>query len=244
MAVFYFEMIYIFGMKNRYMKKFALIVAGGMGSRMENPIPKQFIDLLGNPILMHTIRVFYHFDKEMEIIVVLPKDQQSLWQELCAQHRFPIKHRIVAGGENRFTSVKNGLETITEEGIVFIHDGVRPLVSMATLDRCLSCTEENSNAIPVMQVTESLRKVTRKKSKAVNRSKYFNVQTPQTFIVSAIKNAYRQNYNEEFTDDASVLEKAGQHIFTVEGNHENIKITRPLDLSIAEALIRHAAMEI
>lgn len=225
------------------MKKFALVVAGGIGSRMGNALPKQFISLMGDPILMHTIRVFNHFDKEMKIIVVLPEDQQTKWNELCAVHRFPIEHQIVGGGENRFFSVKNGLKAINEEGIVFIHDGVRPLVSMSTLDRCLSCTEQHSNAIPVMPVTESLRKVKRKGSKAVNRSKFFNVQTPQTFIVSVIKNAYKQKFNESFTDDASVLEKAGQKIHTVEGNHENIKITRPLDLSIAEALLRHAGIE-
>lgn len=225
------------------MKKFALIVAGGIGSRMGNPLPKQFICLLGDPILMHTIRVFHHFDKEMEIIVVLPEDQETTWRELCLKHRFPIEHQIVAGGENRFTSVKNGLESITGEGIIFIHDGVRPLVSMATLKRCLDCTVEYSNAIPVMPVTESLRKLKKNGSKAVNRLKYFNVQTPQTFLVSLIKDAYQQDYHEEFTDDASVLEKAGHRIYTIEGNHENIKITRPLDLSIAEALIRHAGME-
>ncbi len=225
------------------MKKFALIVAGGMGSRMGNSLPKQFLNLFGEPILMHTIRVFYHFDDRMEIIVVLPEDQKLKWKELCLQHRFVIPHQIVAGGENRFKSVKNGLEAITEEGIVFIHDGVRPLASMKTLEHCLAGAAEHSNAIPVVSVTESLRKANSGDSKAVDRSKYFIVQTPQTFRVSVIKKAYLQEYDELFTDDASVLERTGQPVHMVEGNFENIKITRPLDLSIADALIRHSGRE-
>jgi len=222
------------------MKKFAVIVAGGTGRRMGNVIPKQFICLLGEPVLMHTIRVFHHFGQEMQIIVVLPEDQKINWQELCLKYRFKIPHQVVNGGENRFFSVKNGLNEINEEGIVFIHDGVRPLVDMQTLERCYACTLENGNAIPVMPVTESLRRVKRKRNKAVNRVKYFNVQTPQTFLVSAIKEAYRQKYDHHFTDDATVFEKAGHSIFMVEGNYENIKITRPLDLSIAEVLLKHS----
>lgn len=224
------------------MKKFALIVAGGMGSRMGGSVPKQFICLLGEPILMHTIRVFHHFDKEIEVIIVLPEDQILKWNELCFNHRFVIPHLIVKGGENRFHSVKNGLDRINDDGIVFIHDGVRPLVSIETLRRCLAGAEEHSNAIPVMPVTESLRKLKKKSSEAVDRSKYVNVQTPQTFQLPVIKEAYQQMYNEHFTDDSSVLEKTGYPIYMVEGNHENIKITHPLDLFLAEALIKYSGV--
>ena len=221
------------------MKKFALIVAGGIGSRMGSRLPKQFIELDGKPILMHTIRAFHHFDVDMELLLVLPESQFSKWKELCTQQQFTIPHRIVPGGEHRFFSVRNGLDAITEEGIVFIHDGVRPLVSMETLRRCYEGTIEQTNAIPVVPVTESLRESLAEGSRAVDRSKYFHVQTPQTFKVSTIKKAYTLEYREQFTDDASVLEKAGHKIHLVTGNDENIKITRPVDLIIAETLIRH-----
>ncbi len=222
------------------MKKFALIVAGGEGRRMGNSLPKQFLNLLGEPILMHTIRVFHQFDQEVKIIVALPEDQITMWKELCQHADFTIAHQLVAGGRTRFHSVKNGLEAIHEEGIVFIHDGVRPLVSNETIGRCLAATGEHSNAIPVVPVTESLREVVSGKSQTVDRSNVFIVQTPQTFQVSIIKNAYRQEYDPRFTDDASVLEQAGYPVHTVEGNFENIKITRPVDLLMAETLTRYS----
>ncbi|MFY9153759.1 MAG: 2-C-methyl-D-erythritol 4-phosphate cytidylyltransferase [Prolixibacteraceae bacterium] len=220
------------------MKKFVVIVAGGSGSRMGTEIPKQFLELCGKPVLMHTLQVFYNFDPESKIILVLPEAQQQFWAALCLKHDFTVPHRISNGGETRFHSVKNGLSQIDAEGIVFIHDGVRPLVSEQTLIRCLEMAQESGNAIPVLPVTESLRKLEGNVNVSVDRSLYFSVQTPQTFRSEIIMEAFGQDYDPAFTDDASVLEKAGFSIHLIEGNRENIKITSPTDLIVAEALIQ------
>lgn len=218
-------------------KKFALIVAGGSGNRMKNSVPKQFISVNGKPILMHTLEVFHRYDAEMEIVLVLPENQVEIWNELCNEHRFQLKHYIAFGGETRFHSVKNGLAKINEAGVVFIHDGVRPLVSLQTLENCFQTAVEKGNALPVVPATESIRYVDKTKSVAVDRSKHFLVQTPQTFRVDEVKAAYEQEFSTFFTDDASVLEQAGGHIHTVEGNIENIKITFPHDLKVAALLL-------
>jgi 2-C-methyl-D-erythritol 4-phosphate cytidylyltransferase len=220
------------------MKKFVVIVAGGSGSRMGTEIPKQFLELCGKPVLMHTIQVFYDFDPESSIILVLPEDQQQFWKRLCLKHSFTVSHQIVSGGKTRFHSVLNGLSQIGSEGIVFIHDGVRPLVNPETLRRCLETARKFGNAIPVLPVNESLRKMEGEKNISVDRSLYFSVQTPQTFRSEQILEAFKQDYDPVFTDDASVAEKAGFAIQMVEGNRENIKITTPIDLVIAEALMR------
>jgi 2-C-methyl-D-erythritol 4-phosphate cytidylyltransferase len=222
------------------MKKFAIIVAGGSGSRMGTEVPKQFLEVCGKPVLMHTIQVFYDFDPEIEVILVLPKVQQKFWSNLCLKHSFSISHRIASGGETRFHSVKNGLKLIDGEGIVFIHDGVRPLVNQQTIERCFETAQKVGNAIPVLPVSESLRKLDGHKSISVDRSLFFSVQTPQTFQTEQILTAFRQNYDPEFTDDAFVAEKAGFQIFMVEGNRENIKITNPIDLILAESLLRNS----
>jgi 2-C-methyl-D-erythritol 4-phosphate cytidylyltransferase len=219
------------------MKKFALIVAGGSGSRMNNNIPKQFIEINGRPVLMHTFDVFFNFDPKLEFILVLPKDQLTLWNSLCEMHQFKMDCKIAFGGETRFHSVKNGLDLISEDGIVFIHDGVRPLVSVQTLQNCFETAIEKGNALPVIPVSESVREVEGEKNKAVDRSKYFLVQTPQTFQTGIIKNAYQQATSNLFTDDASVLESTGEIIHLVEGNRENIKITYPENLVFAEILL-------
>lgn len=219
------------------MKKFVLIVAGGSGTRMGTDIPKQFLEICGKPILMHTIQVFYDFDPECELILVLPEEQQEYWAGLCLKHSFTLPHRIVSGGENRFNSVKNGLNLIDGEGIVFIHDGVRPLVSRLTIERCFHMAKKNGNAIPVLRVNESLRKQKGNQSVSVDRTLYLSVQTPQTFQSDQIIRAFEQDFDPAFTDDASVVEKAGFPIFMVEGNRENIKITTPEDLIIAEAFM-------
>ncbi|MBN2636140.1 MAG: 2-C-methyl-D-erythritol 4-phosphate cytidylyltransferase [Prolixibacteraceae bacterium] len=219
------------------MKKFALIVAGGIGNRMKSEVPKQFIGLLGRPILMHTMEAFYNYDSKINIILVLPLGWLSFWNELCLKHQFKLKHQLVTGGEVRFRSVKNGLNSISDNGIVFIHDGVRPLVSTQTISNCYELALNNGNALPVVPVSESVREVNEKNSKAVDRSKYFLVQTPQTFQVSIIKNAYQIATSETFTDDASVLEVSGKTIFITEGNRENIKVTYPEDLLFAEAIL-------
>lgn len=220
------------------MKKFVIIVAGGSGSRMGTEIPKQFLELCGKPILMHTIQVFHDFDPESKITLVLPEDQQEFWEELCRKHSFLLLHQIVSGGKTRFRSVLNGLSQIDEEGIVFIHDGVRPLVSKETLGRCFETAQKSGNAIPVLPVNESLRKQESDKNVSVDRSQYFSVQTPQTFRSEQILKAFEMDFDPAFTDDASVAEKAGFPIFMVEGNRENIKITTPIDLIIAETFLK------
>lgn len=219
------------------MKKFALIVAGGSGNRMGTQTPKQFLEITGKPILMHTIDVFYRYDPDIEIIIVLPEQQTKTWEILCKKFSFHLTHKVCRGGEKRFFSVKNGLEEILEDGIVFIHDGVRPLVSIDTIIRCFEMAKLKGNAIPVIPVTESLRRKENNIMRPVDRSEYFLVQTPQTFSVSEIKGAYMQEYSQHFTDDASVLQATGKAINTVEGNQDNIKITYPNDILTAEALL-------
>jgi 2-C-methyl-D-erythritol 4-phosphate cytidylyltransferase len=220
------------------MKKFALIVAGGSGSRMNNNIPKQFIEINNRPILMHTFDAFFNFDPNLEFILVLPKNQITLWNSLCDMHQFNMDCKIAFGGETRFHSVKNGLDFINEEGIVFIHDGVRPLVSLQTLKNCYETAIEKGNALPVIPVSESVREIDGLKNKAVNRSKYFLVQTPQTFQTRLIQKAYQQATSNIFTDDATVLECTGETIHLVEGNRENIKITYPEDLVLADIFLK------
>jgi len=221
------------------MKKFVIIVAGGSGNRMGTEIPKQLLELCGKPILMHTIQVFHDFDPESRIILVLPEDQQQFWKELCLKHSFSLLHQVVSGGKTRFYSVLNALSQIDGEGIVFIHDGVRPLVSQETIEKCNQMAQKNGNAIPVLSVNESLRKQEGDQNISVDRSQYFSVQTPQTFRSDQILKAYEQDFDPAYTDDASVAEKAGFPIFMVEGNRENIKITTPIDLVIAGALLKN-----
>ena len=216
------------------MKKVALIVAGGKGERMNTNIPKQFLVLNDLPILMHSLNAFSHLDK---IILVLPRAQIENWEELCKQYNFILKHTVVAGGINRFGSVKNGLAKIDEGSIVAIHDGVRPLVSKNLINKLIGATKKGNGIIPIVAVKDSIRKVEGDKSKAVNRSNLYKVQTPQCFFASTIKDAYKQNFSLFFTDDVSVLESNGGKIITIIGEEKNLKITTEEDLRIAEALI-------
>ncbi|HPF51499.1 MAG TPA: 2-C-methyl-D-erythritol 4-phosphate cytidylyltransferase [Draconibacterium sp.] len=218
-------------------KKFALIVAGGSGSRMNSSIPKQFMELAGKPVLIHTFEAFRRFDPAIEFVLVLPENEMESWNELCEKHTFHIEYKVAKGGKTRFESVKNGLELLPDSGIVFIHDGVRPLVSEQTLQNCLHTAITKGNALPVVPVSESVRYIDKDKNQSLDRSKYFLVQTPQTFQLREIKMAYQQPFSTLFTDDASVLENTGRKISTVEGNRENIKITFQEDLQFAEALI-------
>lgn len=222
------------------MKKFVIIVAGGSGQRMGTDLPKQFLELCGKPILMHTLQRFIDFDPQLELILVLPEAQQQLWQDLCVKHSFTVPHHVVSGGQTRFHSVKNGLELVRKDSLVMIHDGVRPLVSEETLSRCCHTALEKGNAIPVLPVNESLRMIKGQENIAVDRSLYFSVQTPQTFISGQILKSFEQAYDPAFTDDASVVERAGFIIHMVEGNTENIKITTPTDLIVAEAFCKLA----
>ncbi len=216
------------------MKKYALIVAGGSGSRMNSSVPKQFMLLRGMPVLMHTIKRFAAYDPSVEIIIVLPHNQFSTWKGLCAEYNFAVEHILVQGGSVRFESVKNGLSKIPGEGLVAIHDGVRPLVSSETIKRCFETAESKGNAVPVMPLIESIRYVEGETNKAVDRKSYVTIQTPEVFRVSEIKTAYETDYLDVFTDDASVFEYAGHKINLVEGNKENIKITHPVDIIVAE----------
>ena len=216
------------------MKKVALIVAGGKGERMNTDIPKQFLVLNDLPILMHSLNAFSHLDK---IILVLPQTQIENWKELCKEYNFILKHTVVAGGINRFGSVKNGLAKIDEGSIVAIHDGVRPLVSKNLINKLIGATKKGNGIIPIVAVKDSIRKVEGYKSKAVSRSNLYKVQTPQCFFASTLKDAYKQNFSLFFTDDASVLESNGGKIITIIGEEKNLKITTKEDLVLAEALI-------
>ncbi|MES2628575.1 MAG: 2-C-methyl-D-erythritol 4-phosphate cytidylyltransferase [Bacteroidota bacterium] len=214
-----------------------IIVAGGSGNRFGSALPKQFLDLGGKPVIMHTIGVFYAFDPQLELILVLPENQFDFWKSLCDQHGFTIPHTVVAGGPERFFSVKNGISAVTTDGIVAIHDAVRPLVSAETLERCFSAARELGNAVPVVTPVDSIREIHDRSSRQVDRSGYRLVQTPQCFRKAIITAAFQQEFNVLFTDDASVAEAGGTHIHLVEGNRENLKITTPFDLTIAQTLL-------
>jgi 2-C-methyl-D-erythritol 4-phosphate cytidylyltransferase len=216
---------------------YAVIVAGGSGKRMGLDTPKQFLELAGRPVLMHTIEKFRQFSDKIEIITVLPENQLRHWNEFCKKFAFDVPHTLVKGGEHRFISVKHGLEFVDTPGLVAIHDGVRPLVKLETIKRCFETAEKYGNAIPVISPADSLRQTTSKGSKPISRLDVKMVQTPQVFDAELIKKAYRQPYETAFTDDASVLEKTGVKIHMVEGNRENIKITNPEDLFIAQTLL-------
>lgn len=220
-----------------------IIVAGGKGLRMGAGIPKQFIEIGGKPILMHTIQRFHEYDKNLDIIVVLPKEQHDFWNELCKKHEFTEKVRIADGGATRFHSVKNGLALIDddEDGIVGVHDGVRPFVSIGVIKKCFDEALLHKAVVPVVPIVETIWSTVCKDNSGspstVDRNNYFLGQTPQTFDIKLLKSAFEQPYDTNFTDDASVVRKACHPITLVEGNKENIKITTPFDLKIAEMLL-------
>ena len=216
------------------MEKTALIVAGGSGERLGKKTPKQFLLIKSKPILMHTIEKFSHLDK---IIVVISKNHTNQWIDLCKLHNFKIDHKLVEGGDNRFESVKNGLQHINHTDVVLIHDGVRPLISKKIINNLIKKVEKNKGVLPILPISESIRKVNQNSSNSLNRKNYFIAQTPQCFMFEEILEAYNQKYKDEFTDDASVFEAIGGKIITIEGEKENIKITYPIDLSLAENLV-------
>lgn len=219
---------------------YVIIVAGGKGLRMGSESPKQFLPVAGKPILMRTIERFHEYDEHLNIILVLPESQQEYWHQLCEEHHFDIKHQIANGGDTRFQSSKNGLALIPdgEDGVVGIHDGVRPFVSTDVISECYETAREEYAAIPVYAVTETLRYIDKRGGgKNVLRDDYRIVQTPQTFDISLAKQAFNQGYKEQFTDDASVVESLGCQVAMVDGNRENIKITTPFDIKIAETLL-------
>ena len=224
--------------RKQAMKKHILIVAGGKGLRMGSETPKQFLPVGNRPVLMRTLERFYQYDPQMGIVLVLPKEQQDYWKALCKEYAFSLPHLIANGGETRFHSVKNGLRIIPDEdGLVGVHDGVRPFVSLDVIQRCYQEAATKQAVIPVAGIHESIRHITSTGSQAVNREEYKSVQTPQVFAIRLLKEAYKQDYSPAFTDDASVVEAMGAPVHCIEGNRENIKLTTPFDLKIANALI-------
>ena len=218
---------------------YIIIVAGGKGLRMGSDIPKQFLPIGGKPVLMRTLERFRRYSPTLQIILVLPKAQQDYWQKLCKEYAFDIDYQLADGGETRFHSVQNGLAKIPDnaQGVVGVHDGVRPFPSIDVIRNCYETAREKKAVIPVIPVVETVRHLKGDTSVTVPRNDYRLVQTPQTFDIQLLKEANRQPYNDGFTDDASVVEAYGFDITLVEGTRENIKITTPYDLKIAEVLI-------
>lgn len=225
-------------MTEKILKKYAIIVAGGMGTRMNSLIPKQFMKLNGKPVLMHTIEKFSESGLNSEIIIALPIDQIENWNNLCAENKFAVAHTIVEGGETRYQSVKNCLEKISEDGLVAIHDAVRPLVNNKTILAAYKAAEMYGNAVPAIPLNDSIRKIESGQNIAVDRSRYCIIQTPQCFTTSVIKKAYKKEFKNTFTDDASVVEAIGEQIKLIDGSPDNIKITNPRDIAVAEAILK------
>ena len=226
---------------------YIIILAGGKGLRMGTDIPKQFLPIGGLPVLMHTVKRFREYSKELNIILVLPKQQQEYWQALCDEYQFMENCIIADGGETRFHSIKNGLKLIPDDaqGLVGVHDGVRPFPSVEVIRNCYETARKTGSAIPVIPVVETIRHLGTKvqsskfkvQSSTVPRDEYRLVQTPQVFDIQLHKKAYAQDYRDSFTDDASVVESMGCAVTLVEGNRENIKITTPFDCVVAEAIL-------
>lgn len=233
---------------------YIIIVAGGKGLRMGSDIPKQFLPIGGKPVLMRTLERFRDYSDDLQIILVLPEAQQTYWHQLCEEYHFDVKYQIANGGQTRFHSVQNGLALIPDdaEGVVGVHDGVRPFPSVEVIRNCYETARTTKAVIPVIPVVETVRELTGTgtmssaqnsgvpvpvSSVTVPRDKYRLVQTPQTFDIQLLKAANRQPYNDGFTDDASVVESYGHQITLVDGNRENIKITTPYDIVVAEAII-------
>lgn len=219
------------------MKKYVIIVAGGKGLRMGGDLPKQFLPIGGKPVLMHTLEVFRKYDATLQIILVLPREQQHFWKQLCEKHHFAVEHTVADGGETRFHSVKSGLALVQSPGLVGVHDGVRPFVSIEVIRSCYDLAEQHKAVIPVIDVVETVRHLTDAGSETVNRNDYKLVQTPQVFDVELLQKAYAQEFTPFFTDDASVVEAMGVPVHLAKGNRENIKITTPFDLKVGSALL-------
>lgn len=219
---------------------YVIIVAGGKGLRMGSDIPKQFLPIGGKPVLMRTLERFREYSKELNIILVLPEAQQDYWQELCKKYNFEVEYQLANGGQTRFHSVQNGLALVPDdaEGVVGVHDGVRPFPAVEVIRKCYEAARTAKAVIPVIPVVETVRHLEGEGSVTVPRGDYRLVQTPQTFDIQLLKAANRQPYNDGFTDDASVVESYGHAITLVEGNRENIKITTPYDIVVAEALCK------
>ena len=219
---------------------YVIIVAGGKGLRMGSDIPKQFLPIAGKPVLMRTLERFRAYSSTLQIVLVLPEAQQDYWKQLCKQYDFKVDYQLANGGQTRFHSVQNGLALVPDdaEGVVGVHDGVRPFPSIDVILNCYDTARTKKAVIPVIPVVETVRQLKSEGSITVPRDQYRLVQTPQTFDIQLLKAAKRQPYNDGFTDDASVVESYGHAITLVEGNRENIKITTPYDIIVAEALCK------
>ena len=230
------------------MRTIAIIVAGGSGTRFGAQLPKQFLELAGRPILMRTIEAFGEScetgDTSLDVIVTLPADQMDLWKQLCEKYAFSLPHRVVAGGETRWHSVKNALAAvgdIADVDVIAVHDGVRPLATAGLIGRVLDAARRDGAAIPVVPLNDSVRQVAGDTSHALDRSSLRAVQTPQAFDARLLLDAYHQPFEPTFTDDASVVERAGHRVTLVDGDPVNLKITRPMDLALAEYLLNQDA---
>ncbi|MDN3579823.1 2-C-methyl-D-erythritol 4-phosphate cytidylyltransferase [Mucilaginibacter flavus] len=220
-------------------QKYVIIVAGGSGTRMQSAVPKQFLLVNGLPVVMHTMQAFYNSGVSPELILVLHTDFHTYWKQLCNDHHFTLPHLLVAGGETRFHSVKNGLSQIrcTDDALIAVHDAVRPLTSGAVIQKSYTAANEYGNAVTAVKSRDSIRRVVDGKSVSLLRDEIYLVQTPQTFKAGLLRKAYEQEFDSKFTDDASVVEEMGIEIKLTEGDHENIKITFPQDIAIAELLL-------
>ncbi len=219
------------------MTKHVIIVAGGSGKRFQSKIPKQFMVLAGKSVVMHCINAFNNCFPGINVILALPEKYFELWEQLCDEYQFSVPHIVSKGGDTRFHSVKNALEHITENGLIAVHDGVRPLVSSQLIFNSFSEAEKFGNAIPAISINDSVRILDNDKNKVVDREQLKLIQTPQCFKSLILKRAYQQDYNDSFTDDASVVESTGEKIHLIDGDAENIKITRDVDLIVVESLI-------
>lgn len=219
-------------------KYYAIIVAGGKGSRMQTEIPKQFLLLNGRPVMMHTLDAFHSSSFEPELILVLHRDYHGFWQKLCREHKFLVPHQLVIGGEERFDSVKAALEVIEDNAIVAVHDAVRPCIPIGVIDAAYKQAIVSGNAVTAVAPRDSVRERMGNASRGLNRQDVFLIQTPQVFKSKELKKAYQQEFRPEFTDDSSVVESAGIEIFLMEGDRRNLKITFPEDLLVAEAVLK------
>jgi 2-C-methyl-D-erythritol 4-phosphate cytidylyltransferase len=216
------------------MNKYAIIVAGGTGSRMGVTTPKQFLLLAGKPILMYSLEAFFNYDPEIHIILAIHPGYQEEWGQLCQQHFFTVNHQVISGGETRFHSVRNALLTIPGDGLVAVHDAARPVVSVDLIARSFDEAALHGNAIPGIPVNETVRSIQNDTIKLLDRTSLRIIQTPQTFEIGLLKAAYMQDYQPGFTDDASLLEMMGKQIYLFPGDPGNIKITLPGDIQVAE----------
>ncbi|MEI7589270.1 MAG: 2-C-methyl-D-erythritol 4-phosphate cytidylyltransferase [Chitinophagia bacterium] len=218
-------------------QKIAIIVAGGTGQRMGSVVPKQFLEIENKSILTHTLDQFVAAFSDIELVVVLPEAYLKEGEEVLRKSKYKNKISYVAGGETRFQSVKNGLAKVQKPSIVFVHDAVRCLLTPALIQRCYQQAFEKGSAIPAVTATDTVRLSTGNEHQLLNRENVMLIQTPQTFRSDILLKAFEQKYQASFTDEANVVEASGVPVYLVDGEYENIKITRPLDLAIANYIL-------